>query len=66
MAMTVPPAVAEGRIPINLRMSGLSICLFFQHPVLTPPPLLPLQTQIVFESRLGVHDVLNDCTMTVD
>ena len=22
--------------------------------------------QIVFESRLGVHNVLNDCTMTVD
>jgi len=22
--------------------------------------------QIVFESRLGAHDVLNDCTMTVD
>ena len=31
-----------------------------------PPPLPPLQTQIVFESRLGAHDVLNDCTMTVD
>ncbi len=22
--------------------------------------------QIVFESRLGVHDMLNDCTMTVE
>jgi hypothetical protein len=32
----------------------------------SPPPLLPLQTQIVFESRLGAHDVLNNCTMTVD
>ena len=31
-----------------------------------PPPVLPPQTQIVFESRLGVHDVLNNCTMTVD
>ena len=25
-----------------------------------------LQPQIVFESRLGSHDLLNDCTMTVD
>jgi hypothetical protein len=40
--------------------------LFFI-PVLTPPPLPPpTQTQIDFESRLGAHDVLNDCTMTVD
>ena len=30
-----------------------------------PPPLRPLQTQVVFESRLGMHNVLNDCTMTV-
>jgi hypothetical protein len=35
-------------------------------PVLTPLPPLPLQTQIVFKSRLGAHDMLNDCTMTVD
>ena len=39
---------------------------FFQHPVLAPPLPLPPQTQIIFESRLGVHDVLNDCMMTVD
>jgi hypothetical protein len=32
----------------------------------SPPPLLPLQTQIVFKSRLGAHDVLNNCTMRVD
>ena len=31
-------------------------------PRCRPPP----QTQIEFESRLGAHDVLNDCTMTVD
>ena len=31
-----------------------------------PPPLPPLQMQIVFKSRLGTHEVLNDCTMTVD
>ena len=29
-------------------------------------PPLPLQTQIVFKSRLDAHDMLNDCTMTVD
>ncbi len=40
---------------------------FSQHLVLTPPPPLPSpQTQIVFESRLGTHDVLNDCLMTID
>ncbi len=41
--------------------------LFFI-PVLTPtpPPPPPTQTQIDFESRLGAHDVLNDCTMAVD
>ena len=27
---------------------------------------LPSQPQIMFESRLGSHDRLNDCTMTVD
>ena len=26
----------------------------------------PLQTQIIFESRLGTHDVGNNCTMTID
>jgi hypothetical protein len=31
-------------------------------PRCRPPP----QTQIEFESRLDAHDVLNDCTMTVD
>ena len=39
--------------------------LFFI-PVLTPPPPPPPPPQIVFESRLGTHDVLNNCTMTVD
>ena len=34
------------------------------HPPPLPPP--PLQTQIDFESRLGAHDLLNDCTMTVN
>ena len=41
--------------------------LFFHtcpHPPPPPPP--PPQTQIDFKSRLGMHDVLNDCTMTVD
>ena len=32
------------------------------HPPLLPPP----QTQIVFESRFGAHDVGNDCLMTID
>ncbi len=40
---------------------------FFFIPVLTPPPPPPpTQTQIDFESRLGAHDVLNNCTMTMD
>ncbi len=25
-----------------------------------------MQTQIIFESRLGTQDVLNDCLMTID
>ena len=33
---------------------------------LPPPPLPPPQTQIVFESRLGNHDMGNDCLMTID
>ena len=38
---------------------------FFSY--LSSPPLLPPpQTQIIFESRLGAHDVLNNCRMTVD
>ena len=47
------------RIPIQkIRVSAVYADVFFpQHLVLTPP--------IVFESRLGVHDMLNDCTMTV-
>jgi hypothetical protein len=34
----------------------------------SPPPAAaaPPPAQIVFESRLGTHDVLNDCMMTVD
>ena len=34
----------------------------------SPPPLPPPppQTQIDFESRLGAHDMLNNCAMTVD
>ena len=36
-------------------------------PVLTPPRQRPPPpAQIVIESRLGMHDVLNNCTMTVD
>ncbi len=40
--------------------------LFFHTCPHPPPPPPPTQTQIDFESRLGAHDVLNDCTMTVD
>ena len=39
--------------------------LFFI-PVLTPPPPPPPPPRIVFKSRLGAHEVLNDCRMTVD
>ena len=39
--------------------------LFFHTRPHPPPPPLP-PSQIVFESRLGAHNVLNDCTMTVD
>ncbi len=50
----------------NPRLSVYAFVIVSQHLVLTPPPLPPPQTQIVFESRLGTHDVLNDCKMTVD
>ena len=40
---------------------------FFFNIRSSPPPLPPPpQTQIVFERRLGVHNVPNDCTMTVN
>jgi len=35
-------------------------------PIHTSPPPLPPQPLIVFESRLGAHDVGNNCTMTMD
>ena len=39
-------------------------CSYLSSP---PPPLPPPpQTQIFFESRLGMHDMLNNCTITVD
>ncbi len=40
--------------------------LFGSYPSSHPPLLPPPQPQIVFKNRLGTHDVLNDCTMTVD
>jgi hypothetical protein len=71
----VPPSTATGApaaavgfqfkksvFPQSMQMT------FFQHLVLSPPPPpppLPRQRQIVFESRLGTHDVLNNCTMTI-
>jgi hypothetical protein len=39
--------------------------LFFI-PVLTPPPPPPPPPRIIFKSRLGAHEVLNESTMTVD
>jgi hypothetical protein len=38
------------------------------HCRLMPPPPVIIATpfQIIFESRLGTHDVGNDCTMTID
>ena len=40
------------------------MALFYYYNIcLLTPPSLP---QIIFESRLGSHDRLNDCTMTVD
>jgi len=50
----------------NPRLSVYADVFFPQHLVLTLPPLPPPQAQFVFESRFGVHDVLNDCTMTVN
>ena len=38
----------------------------FSYPSSPPPPPPPPPPQIVFKSRLGAHNVLNDCTMTVD
>ncbi len=59
---------AEGNPFQKIRVCQSKQMSFFStsdpHP---PPPLLhPPQMQIVFESRLGAHDVLNDCTMTID
>jgi hypothetical protein len=64
--MTVP-AAAEGN-PFQKICVCLSMQMSFFFNIRSSPPLLPPppQTQIEFESRLGVHDVLNDCTMTVD
>ena len=64
--MTVPAAVRRASISRNLHLSVYANIFFFQHLVLTPPLPLPPQTQIVFKSRLGTHNVLNDCTITVD
>jgi hypothetical protein len=44
---------------------SLCICLFFQHPVLTPALLLPPQTQIDFEDQ-KINDIGNDCLMSID
>ncbi len=33
------------------------------HILASPPPMPPLQ--IAFESRLGMHDLLNGCAMTI-
>ena len=65
--MTVP-AAAEGRPLQQIRVCQSMHISFFPNIRSSPPPppLPPPQTQIVFESRLGAHDVLNDCTMTVD
>ena len=50
----------------NLCLSVYADVFFFNIRSSPPPLPPPPQTQIEFESRLGVHDVLNDCTMTVD
>jgi len=42
--------------------TGSSYSGLHSHPRRCRPP----PAQIVFESRLGTHDVLNDCTMTVE
>ncbi len=39
---------------------------FFSCPFSPPLPPPPPPPPIVFESRLGAHNVLNNCTMTVD
>ncbi len=61
------PVLADVRIGKKCRSEN-DFFLFI--PVLTPLPLLlpppPPQMQIVFESRLGNHDVDNNCMMTVD
>jgi hypothetical protein len=49
----------------NPRLSVYADAFFFNIRS-SPPPPPPPQMQISFESRLGEHDVLNDCTMTVN
>ena len=41
-------------------------CLSFSTPVLTSPLMQPPQPQIIFESRLGAHNVGNNSMMSVD
>jgi len=65
LTVTMAAAAAVG-LQFNKSVSfSLRRCLFFNIWSSPPPPLRPPQTQIVFESRLGMHNVLNDCTMTV-
>ena len=66
MAMTAPTA-AEGCPFHQIHICQSTHMYFFPNIwSLPPPPLPPPQTKIVFESRLGTHDVLNVRMMTVD
>jgi hypothetical protein len=62
------PAAAKGLSFQKIRVcQSMQMSFFFNIRSSPPPlPLPPQKTQIVFESRLGTHNVLNDCTMTVD
>ncbi len=55
---TAAPAAAIGFQFIKSMFQQSMQMSFFQYS-------FPPRTQIVFQSMLGMHDVLNDCTMTV-
>ncbi len=65
-ATTVPAAARRASRSTNPHLSVYADVFFFNIRSSPPPLLLPPQTQIIFESRLGAHEVLNDCRMTVD
>ena len=64
----VPEPVAAKKIAQTTlpSMPRRELSIVFSTASSHPRRRRPLQTQIVFESRLGAHNVGNNCTMTID